>query len=149
MKISMRGILASRKGLLLLLAIIVVTISFITRIALLIKAWPQADTSLGGILTIFSIGLLYDLLNAFYIIIQPTTEYWSLKKRSFYVAGYARMFVLLFFTISSKNHRLSKNVYNNELAGNGMYELFAAYLNNELDYEQFYACLPDDNAFNL
>ncbi len=34
----------------------------------------------------------------------------------------------------------------NELSGNGLYELFAAYGNNELDYEKFYATLPHDQA---
>jgi phosphoglycerol transferase MdoB-like AlkP superfamily enzyme len=34
----------------------------------------------------------------------------------------------------------------NELSGNGLYELFAAYRNNELDYERFYATIPHDRA---
>jgi len=41
----------------------------------------------------------------------------------------------------------SPNNYDNELAGNGMYELFAAYRNNELNYDQFYPTLVDDKAF--
>jgi len=34
------------------------------------------------------------------------------------------------------------NVYQNELASNGPYQFFAAFRNNELDYEQFYGSLP-------
>ncbi|PZR37076.1 MAG: sulfatase [Azospira oryzae] len=62
----------------------------------------------------------------------------SFKQRSKYVVAYAATFVVCFFLINSKGHRFSTNTYANELAGNGLYELFAAYLNNELDYEQFY-----------
>lgn len=34
---------------------------------------------------------------------------------------------------------ISKNDYANELAGNGIYDLFSAFRNNELDYGRFYA----------
>ncbi|WP_460141505.1 LTA synthase family protein [Pseudomonas sp. S2_E01] len=36
------------------------------------------------------------------------------------------------------------NTYQHELASNGPYQFFAAFRNNELDYEQFYATLPND-----
>lgn len=39
------------------------------------------------------------------------------------------------------------NNYNRELAKNGVWSLFAAFQNNELDYDQFYATLPVDKAF--
>jgi phosphoglycerol transferase MdoB-like AlkP superfamily enzyme len=55
--------------------------------------------------------------------------------------------VLAFFLVNNKWHQFSKNAYVNELSGNGMYELFAAYLNNELDYEQFYATIENETAF--
>ncbi|RVU50967.1 LTA synthase family protein [Pseudomonas syringae pv. syringae] len=35
------------------------------------------------------------------------------------------------------------NAYQRELASNGPYQFFAAFRNNELDYQQFYATLPD------
>ena len=35
----------------------------------------------------------------------------------------------------------------NELSGNGMYELFAAYLNNELSYDQFYKTMSQETGF--
>jgi len=44
-----------------------------------------------------------------------------------------------------KNH--SNNAYVNELAGNGIYEFFSAYRNNELDYYRLYKTLPDATAF--
>ena len=36
------------------------------------------------------------------------------------------------------------NAYQNELASNGPYQFFAAFRNNELDYQQFYRSLPAD-----
>ena len=39
------------------------------------------------------------------------------------------------------------NNYHRELAKNGLWSLFAAFRNNELDYDQFYATLPVDDAF--
>jgi len=36
------------------------------------------------------------------------------------------------------------NTYQHELANNGPYQFFAAFRNNELDYQQFYASLPDE-----
>lgn len=38
------------------------------------------------------------------------------------------------------------NTYQRELAGNGPYQFFAAFRNNELDYRQFYATLADAKA---
>jgi len=55
----------------------------------------------------------------------------------------------LFFGVSSKGHQFSDNTYANELAGNGMYELFAAYRNNELDFRRFYQTLSDEACFQL
>lgn len=39
------------------------------------------------------------------------------------------------------------NAYVNELAGNGVYEFFAAFRSSHLDYSRFYRTLPDDQAF--
>jgi phosphoglycerol transferase MdoB-like AlkP superfamily enzyme len=40
-----------------------------------------------------------------------------------------------------------RNLYEQELARNGSYSLFAAFRNNELNFEQFYDKLPNDQAF--
>lgn len=66
--------------------------------------------------------------------IQPST----LLQRTKLVLIYAFFPMLAFFVVSNKIHQFSNNAYVNELAGNGIYELFAAYRNNELNYEQFY-----------
>ncbi|MBB6341484.1 phosphoglycerol transferase MdoB-like AlkP superfamily enzyme [Pseudomonas fluvialis] len=38
------------------------------------------------------------------------------------------------------------NTYQHELASNGPYQFFAAFRNNELDYDQFYSSLPAEDA---
>jgi phosphoglycerol transferase MdoB-like AlkP superfamily enzyme len=54
--------------------------------------------------------------------------------------------LLSFAFVTADLKTLSPLDAENELAGNGIYELFAAYLNNSLDYERFYATLPHDQA---
>ena len=44
---------------------------------------------------------------------------------------------------------LGGNTYQRELASNGPYQFFAAFRNNELDYAQFYAVLPDQEVAAL
>lgn len=52
-----------------------------------------------------------------------------------------------FLLVKNTTVELTKNRYNNELAKNGIHSLFAAFLNNELDYETFYATRPNDKNF--
>ncbi len=73
---------------------------------------------------------------------------YSFKVRSLVMFGYLSFLVALFFLTTNKFKQFSENTYVNELAGNGLYELFAAYLNNELDYAQFYQKVPDREAFS-
>jgi phosphoglycerol transferase MdoB-like AlkP superfamily enzyme len=49
--------------------------------------------------------------------------------------------------VDSEQKNRSENAYVNELAGNGIYEFFSAYRNNELDWNRFYKTLPDAEAF--
>lgn len=71
------------------------------------------------------------------------------RKRTAYAAAYTLMLMIAFLTFGNRFHRFSKNEYVNELAGNGLYELFSAYRHNELSYEQFYAGLPTVQSFAL
>lgn len=41
----------------------------------------------------------------------------------------------------------SSNRYANELAGNGIYDFFAAFRNNEIDYTQYYVMQDEDKVF--
>lgn len=44
---------------------------------------------------------------------------------------------------------LGGNAYQSELASNGPFQFFAAFRNNELDYRQFYATLPENRVAEL
>ncbi len=44
--------------------------------------------------------------------------------------------------------KLYENRYAHEISTNGLYDLFAAFHSNELDYEPFYAALPQGEAFD-
>lgn len=54
--------------------------------------------------------------------------------------------VVSFVAYDGKYKNISSNSYNNQLAGNGLYELFSAFRNNELDYGSFYRTIPEDQA---
>ena len=41
----------------------------------------------------------------------------------------------------------SNNMHENELSKNGVYQLFSAFINNQLDYDTFYASVPAPEAF--
>ena len=55
--------------------------------------------------------------------------------------------VISFLLIKNTTVEITSNRYNNELAKNGIHSLFAAFLNNELDYETFYAVRPNEENF--
>ena len=54
---------------------------------------------------------------------------------------FAMLFVNLRWSSVTSNH------YNNELSKNGLYSIFEAYKNNELDYDHFYLTISDKEAF--
>lgn len=49
-----------------------------------------------------------------------------------------------FFLLGQAQRNFSNNNYTNEIASNGLYQLFAAFKNNSLDYQQFYALGSDE-----
>lgn len=71
------------------------------------------------------------------------------RQRTKFIFVYVLLFIGIYFGIHSQYHHFSKNNYVNELAGNGLYELFAAYLHNELDYDHFYQGMNDAEAFDI
>ncbi|MBY0354767.1 MAG: sulfatase-like hydrolase/transferase [Rickettsiales bacterium] len=54
------------------------------------------------------------------------------------VAIWGVLTVGLFFSTSLELMTISRNQYLNEIAGDGLYGLFSAFFNNELDYNRFY-----------
>lgn len=57
--------------------------------------------------------------------------------------------VASYFFLDQPFRKISDNVYQNELASNGPYQFVAAFRNNELDYKQFYASLPDQQVSEM
>ena len=55
--------------------------------------------------------------------------------------------ILSFLIVNFSWTEKTQNRYNNELSKNGIYSLFAAFLNNELDYETFYITHNNDQNF--
>ncbi|HTJ48782.1 MAG TPA: sulfatase-like hydrolase/transferase [Cyclobacteriaceae bacterium] len=98
-----------------------------------------------SLLVLITVGLVWLLRN---IIALSSEHTFRFKQRSLWAGALLLLPVIFFFTINNKLHQFSKNTFVNELSGNGMYELFAAYLNNELDYEQFYKNIDDKEAFS-
>lgn len=71
------------------------------------------------------------------------------RTRSLVMGVYLATAGAAFLLVDNKFRQFSDNTYVNELAGNGMYELFAAYRSNELDYNQFYPTLNNTEAFAI
>lgn len=99
-----------------------------------------------GTLLLLTASLTWLLIKWISKVRQPTALM-RFGKRSVIMLGYGASLMVVFFLIDNKARQFSDNTYVNELAGNGMYELFAAYRNNELDYNQFYRKLPERAAF--
>ncbi len=57
--------------------------------------------------------------------------------------------LLSWFLVSNKGKEFSNNQFAVELAGDGLYEFGAAFWNNELDYNKFYATIDQDKAFKI
>ncbi len=73
----------------------------------------------------------------------------SFLQRTIVAVSFLLFTAIVYFGISNKFRKFSTNEYANELAGNGLYEFGAAFLNNELDFYKFYKTLPDQEAFSI
>lgn len=65
-------------------------------------------------------------------------------------AAAAWLGVITLAAVALDNERLPEfaNNYNRELAKNGLWAFFSAFRQNELEYDQFYATVPIDDAFS-
>ncbi|MCB6181945.1 sulfatase-like hydrolase/transferase [Leeia sp. TBRC 13508] len=242
-----RPIFRHRFSPVLVLTLLIIGVSFITRIALLGDAHKDMDWSVLHLLQVFGIGLFYDLVAVSYFIVPLVIYLWLIPEKiyhsklqkvwlhvSFIVMCYILIFtaasewvfwgefgsrfnfiavdyllythevienikesypvgkilsgltliaialwwsvkraisssvidsqsnylqrtkvavVLLllpvasFYLVTNKYKDLSENAVTNQLAGNGIYEFFAANLNNELDYATFYSNRPNLAVF--
>ena len=73
----------------------------------------------------------------------------SLSRRLLPASLFLLIPVLSFFLVNYDYKNITPNKYLNALAGNGIYEFFAAAYNNELDYEQHYYSVPLEESFKF
>lgn len=113
-----------------------------------------SDEVLNNILESYPIALLLSILGLLTLalvlaLIKPLrwvfeAPYPSLRQRALQTAGIA-VAALLCVQFADQDSLRSQggNTYQRELASNGPYQFFAAFRNNELDYQQFYSTLPE------
>ncbi len=71
------------------------------------------------------------------------------KQRLASIALAAILPFAVFYTVNSKwRESVSSNRYAVEISGNGAYEFFSAFRNNELDYDKFYVVRPTQDVIN-
>jgi phosphoglycerol transferase MdoB-like AlkP superfamily enzyme len=70
----------------------------------------------------------------------------TLGQRSVFVAAWLVATLVGTLAIDADMKDRGKNAYADELAGNGIYQFFAAYRHASLDYDRFYRTVPDADA---
>lgn len=88
-----------RFGPLAVLALVVCSISFITRVVLLIKSWPNLELTPLRFIGIFFIGFLYDLVVWSFFAIPVALYCWVMKDSWYQKKGQRILLFLLFFII--------------------------------------------------
>lgn len=113
-----------------------------------------SDEVLNNILESYPIGLLLSILGVVTLVLcvllrkaflSALQAPWpTFRQRAAQTAAVA-VLALLCVQFADQNSLRSQggNTYQRELASNGPYQFFAAFRNNELDYQQFYGTLPE------
>ena len=96
--------------------------------------------------------LTIDAVLMFFVVrkkwLQPSLEVKStLKSRLLFGLVLLALPVFSFIFVNLSWAEKTSNRYNNELSKNGVYSIFAAFLNNELDYEIFYKKQSNEENF--
>ncbi len=110
---------------------------------------------IGNIRESYPVGWILSGLAALGITVFAATRRWRLVRndsarfgaRSLVVAGWLALSVLGTWLVTGEMKDRTDNTYVNELAGNGMYQFFAAYRSASLDYDRYYRTLPIEEAF--
>ena len=110
---------------------------------------------IGNIRESYPIGLWMSLIGLLSLAIVWLGRRWlrttdtgsRLLGRSKVVLGWLALTVVSVLAVNGSMKDHSDNMYVNELAGNGIYQFFAAFRSSHLDYSRFYRTLPDPVAF--
>jgi phosphoglycerol transferase MdoB-like AlkP superfamily enzyme len=98
-------------------------------------------------------GMFVVTLLVFYLIRRPLEQSLvsseSFSRRSIVAMALLCLPVASYYGLNQPLRQIATNVYQNELSSNGPYQFVAAFRNNELDYQQFYASLPERQAAKL
>ena len=110
---------------------------------------------IGNIRESYPIGLILSVLALVGIGVFVATRRWrrihgdsvGFGGRSWLVGAWLAVSVLGTGLVSGDMKDRRDNTYVNELAGNGMYQFFAAYRSASLDYARYYRSVPLPEAF--
>lgn len=110
---------------------------------------------IGNIRESYPIGWIFSGLGVVGIAVFAATRRWRLVQndsarfgaRTLVVAGWLAVSMLGTWLVTGDMKDRTENSYVNELAGNGIYQFFAAYRSASLDYDRYYRTLPIDEAF--
>ena len=83
------------------------------------------------------------------IIKRPSKSQTNFGERSIFALLFLTLPVFSWFFVNNKVKNFSENQFAVELAGDGLYEFGAAFWNNELDYDKFYATIDQKKAFQI
>ena len=112
---------------------------------------------LGNIRESYPVGWILSGLSVLSIGVFLGTRRWrrvaqdasTFASRSLFAGVWIAIAALGTWTVSSGMKDAHSNQYVNELAGNGIYQFFAAYRLASLDYERFYRSIPLPQAYTL
>lgn len=110
---------------------------------------------IGNIRESYPVGWIFSALGVVGIGLFVATRRWRmirddsarLGQRSLFVGAWLALAVLGTWLVTGDMKDRTENTYVNELAGNGIYQFFAAYRSASLDYERFYRTVPLPEAF--
>lgn len=110
---------------------------------------------IGNIRESYPVGWIFSGIAVLGVAVFVATRRWRLVQddnagfaaRTLVVAAWLAVSVLGTWLITGEMKDRTENTYVNELAGNGMYQFFAAYRSASLDYNRYYRTLPIEEAF--
>jgi phosphoglycerol transferase MdoB-like AlkP superfamily enzyme len=110
---------------------------------------------IGNIRESYPVGWILTALGGTALAVFVATRRWRAVRhdsatfgaRTLVAAGWIAAAVLGTWLVTGEMKDRSDNAYANELAGNGIYQFFAAYRSASLDYDRYYRTVPLDEAY--